>query len=64
MDSITISKGCSHWAFVQVNMFPSQGSDFDKVFLFKMLEVGPSNGVDLVYDLVMAFRMLGLCLTM
>jgi hypothetical protein len=29
-------------------MFPSQGSDSDKVFLFKMSEVGPGSRVDLV----------------
>jgi hypothetical protein len=29
-------------------MFPGQGSDSDKVFVFKMSEVGPGSGVDLV----------------
>jgi hypothetical protein len=29
-------------------MFPSQGFDSDKVFLFKMLKVGPGSSVDLV----------------
>jgi hypothetical protein len=29
-------------------MFPGQGSESDKVFSFKMLEVGPGKGVDLV----------------
>jgi hypothetical protein len=29
-------------------MFSGQGSDSDKVFVFKMSEVGPSSGVDLV----------------
>ena len=29
-------------------MFPGQGSDSDKVFLFKMSEVGPGSGMDLV----------------
>jgi hypothetical protein len=29
-------------------MFPGQGSDSDTVFLFKMSEVGPGSGVDLV----------------
>jgi hypothetical protein len=29
-------------------MFPSQGSDSNKVFVFKMSEVGPGTGVDLV----------------
>jgi hypothetical protein len=48
MDSITILRGCSNWPYVQKNMFPSQGSNSDKVFLFKMSEVGPCSGVDLV----------------
>jgi hypothetical protein len=48
MDSITRLRGCSSWPYVQKNMFPGQGSDFDKVFLFKMSKVGPSSGVDLV----------------
>jgi hypothetical protein len=48
MDSITMLRGCSNWSYVQKNMFPGQGFDFDKVFLFKMSEVGPNNGVDLV----------------
>ena len=29
-------------------MFPGQGADDDKVFVFKMSEVGPASGVDLV----------------
>ena len=29
-------------------MFPGQGNDSDKVFIFKMPEVGPGSGVDLV----------------
>jgi hypothetical protein len=29
-------------------MFPGQGSDSDKVFVFKIYEVGPGSGVDLV----------------
>ena len=33
---------------VQQNRFPGQGVDMDKVFVFKMSEVGPDNGVDLV----------------
>jgi hypothetical protein len=34
MDSITMLRGCSNWSYVQKNMFPGQGSDFDKVLLF------------------------------
>ena len=48
MDSITKLRGSSNWAFVQENKFPNQGSDSDKVFVFKMSEVGPGSGVDLV----------------
>jgi hypothetical protein len=29
-------RGCSNWPYVQNNMFPGQGSDSDKVFLFMM----------------------------
>lgn len=48
MDSITKLRGTSTWAFIQENKFPGQGSDMDKVFVFKMSEVGPGSGVDLV----------------
>ena len=48
MDGITKLRGLSNWAYIQRNMFPGQGDDFDKVFIFKMSEVGPSSGVDLV----------------
>jgi hypothetical protein len=45
MDGITMLKGCSNWTYVQENMFPGQGSDSDKVFVFKMFEVGPSSAM-------------------
>ena len=48
MDGICQMKGCTTWPFVQRNMFPGQGADDDKVFVFKMSEVGPASGVDLV----------------
>jgi hypothetical protein len=48
MDGIATLRGCNHWAYVQENKFPGQGSDSDKVFVFKMSEVGPGSGVDLV----------------
>ena len=48
MDSITKLRGISLWSFVQENKFPGQGTDLDKVFVFKMSEVGPGSGVDLV----------------
>jgi hypothetical protein len=48
MDSITMLRGCRNWPYVQKNMFPGQGSDSDKVFLFKISKVGPGNGMDLV----------------
>jgi hypothetical protein len=48
MDGIATLRGCSHWAYVQENKFPGQGLDSDKVFVFKMSEVGPGSGVHLV----------------
>jgi hypothetical protein len=48
MDGITMLRGCSSWPYVQENMSQSQGSDSDKVFVFKMSEVGPGSSVDLV----------------
>ena len=36
MDSITMLRGYSNWPYVLKNMFPSQGSDYDKVFVFMM----------------------------
>ena len=32
-------------------MFPGQGNDSDKVFIFKMSEVGPGSGVNLVVQM-------------
>ena len=48
MDGIAKLRGVSTWAYVQRNQFPGQGDDTDKVFVFKMSEVGPGSGVDLV----------------
>jgi hypothetical protein len=48
MDGISNLRGCSHWAYVQENKFPGQGSDFDKVYVFKMSEVGLGSWVHLV----------------
>jgi hypothetical protein len=48
VDSITKLRGSSKWAYLQNNMFPGQGSQSDKVFVFKMSEVGPGSGIDLV----------------
>ena len=48
MDGIAKLRGVSNWAYVQRNQFPGQGDDADKVFVFKMSEVGPGSGVDLV----------------
>ena len=41
MDGIAKLRGVSNWAYVQWNQFPRQGDDADKVFVFKMSEVGP-----------------------
>ena len=51
MDGITKLRGLSNWAFVHRNMFFGQGNDSDKVFIFKISEVGPSSGVDLVMEM-------------
>jgi hypothetical protein len=48
MDGITMLRGCSNWPYVQENLFLGQGSDSDKVFVFKMSEVGLGSDVDLV----------------
>ena len=48
IDSITKLKGSNTWAFVQESKFPSQGTDTNKVFVFKMSKVGLGSGVDLV----------------
>lgn len=48
MDNITKLRGLSTWAYVQKNMFLGLGEDEKKVTVFKMYEVGPGSGVDLV----------------
>ena len=48
MDGIRQMRGCTTRPFVERNMFPGQGADDDKVFVFKMSEVRPASGVDLV----------------
>ena len=48
INSITKLCSANKWAFVRESKFPSQGTDIDKVFVFKMSEVGPGSGVDLV----------------
>ena len=48
MDGIAMLKGYSHWAYVQENKFSRQGSDSDKVFVFKMSKVGPKSGMHLM----------------
>ena len=48
MDGITKLRGLSNWAYVQRSIFPGQGDDSDKVFVFKMSEVEPGSGVHLV----------------
>ena len=49
MDGITKLRGkLSKRAYVQWNQFSGQGDERDKVFVFKMSEVGPGSGVDLV----------------
>ena len=48
MDGITKLRGLSNWVYIQRNMFPGQGNDSEKVFIFKMSEIGSGSGVDLV----------------
>ena len=48
MDGIAKLRGVNTWAYVQRNQFPGQGDKTNKVFVFKMSEVGPGSGVDLV----------------
>jgi hypothetical protein len=48
MDGITMLRGCGNWPYIQENMFSGQASNSDMVFVFKMFEVGPGSGVDLV----------------
>src|ERR1700738_1402328 len=48
MNGIAKLRGVSTWAYVQRNEFPGQGDETDKIFVFKMSEVGPGSGVDLV----------------
>ena len=48
MDNIATLTGCNHSAYVQENKFPGQGLDSDKVFVFKMSEVGPGSAMHLV----------------
>jgi hypothetical protein len=48
MDNIAMLRGYSHWTYVQENKFSDQGSIFEKVFVFKMSEVGPGSGVHLI----------------
>ena len=48
MDGIRQMRGCTTWPFVQRNILLGQGVDNNKVFVFKMIEVGPASGVDLV----------------
>ena len=48
IDSITKLRGTSKWAFVHKSKFSGQGTEKDKVFVFKMSEIGPGSGVDLV----------------
>ena len=48
INSITKLCGASKWAFVQESKFPGEGIDMDKIFVFKMSEVGLGSGVDLV----------------
>ena len=59
INNITKLRGSSTWAFVQESKFPGQETDIDKVFVFKMSEVGHGSGVDLVCKSEVIFKTLG-----
>ena len=59
INNITKLRGSSTWAFVQESKFPGQETNKDKVFVFKMSEVGPGSGVDLVCKSEVIFKTLG-----
>jgi hypothetical protein len=48
MGIITKPRGSNNWAFVQEKKIRVQWSNLDKVFVFKMSEVGSGCSVDLV----------------
>ena len=48
MDGITKLRGLTNWAYIQRNIFPGQGNDSEKVFIFKISEIGSGSGVDLI----------------
>jgi hypothetical protein len=48
IDSITGLRGHSSWPYVQENKFPGQRKLLEKLYVFKMSEVGPRSGVDIV----------------
>ena len=48
VDAITKLLGINLWVIVYENKFLGKGTDLNKVFVFKMSEVGPSSEVHLV----------------
>ena len=66
MDGIAKLRGVSTWAYVQRNQSPSQGDETDKIFVYKMYEVGPGSAVDLVKHMQPGeiLSMFGSCPTM
>ena len=48
MDIIIKLQGLSTWDLVQNIMFPHQGLELDKVYVFNMPKLGPNSSVDLV----------------
>lgn len=43
IDGIAKLRGVNTWAYVQRNQSPGQGDETNKVFVFKMFEVGPGS---------------------
>ena len=48
MDGIAKLRGVNTWAYVHRNRFPGQNDETDNIFAFKMSEINPGSGVDLV----------------
>jgi hypothetical protein len=48
VDGIAKLRSVNTWVYIQRNQIPGQGDETNKIFVFKMSEVGPDNGVDLI----------------
>lgn len=48
MDSISKLRGLTNFSYVQRNMIHGQGEESNRVFIFKMSEMGLQRGIDLI----------------